>query len=125
MTQMGMHRDGQRWNLPPLICDERRCVPSGRQASYQMADANFAHLGRRVWWEIFTEDSFQSNCFGRPGGMTPKHFDTAFPEEVDAVAPVPGDDPTVGYSICKFRMGRLANECARASLPLEVLHRGC
>lgn len=66
---------------------------------------------RRVWWEIITEDVFQSNCFGRPGGMTPAYFDTNFPEEVDSFAPGPTDDPQVGYSITKFKMGKLANEC--------------
>lgn len=71
----------------------------------------FRRVYRRVWWEIITEDVFQSNCFGRPGGMTPAYFDTNFPEEVDSFAPGPTDDPQVGYSITKFKMGKLANEC--------------
>jgi hypothetical protein len=41
---MGIHRDGACWNLPRDAREERR----------------------RLFWETYSEDIFQANCFGRP-----------------------------------------------------------
>ncbi|KAI0891439.1 hypothetical protein F4806DRAFT_302651 [Annulohypoxylon nitens] len=41
---MGMHRDGDRWNLPQDVTEERR----------------------KVFWECHCADIFQAHCFSRP-----------------------------------------------------------
>lgn len=41
---MGMHRDGDRWNLPRDVAEERR----------------------KVFWECNAADTFQAHCFSRP-----------------------------------------------------------
>lgn len=41
---MGMHRDGDRWNLPQDVAEERR----------------------KVFWECHSADIFQAHCFSRP-----------------------------------------------------------
>lgn len=43
-TEMGMHRDGARWNLPEDVVEERR----------------------KVFWECNAADVFQAQCFSRP-----------------------------------------------------------
>ncbi|KAK4684896.1 hypothetical protein P7C73_g5268, partial [Tremellales sp. Uapishka_1] len=88
VVAMGMHRDGKQWNLPAHILDERR----------------------RVFWEIYTEDTFQANCFGRPGGIAANHYDVEFPIELEPSKPGPGSEANVGYPIIKFRLARIANE---------------
>jgi hypothetical protein len=44
MMKMGMHRDGDRWNLPQDVVEERR----------------------KVFWECNCADIFQAHCFSRP-----------------------------------------------------------
>ncbi|KAI5480145.1 hypothetical protein MNV49_001805 [Pseudohyphozyma bogoriensis] len=54
---MGLHRDGEKWNLPTATVEERR----------------------RVFWECHATDVMTSNCFSRPGAMNPLYIDTALP----------------------------------------------
>ncbi|KIR32977.1 hypothetical protein I352_04916 [Cryptococcus deuterogattii MMRL2647] len=56
---MGLHRDGQRWDLPDHIIEERR----------------------RIFWESYSADIFQANCFSRPNSIYPEYVDTALPAE--------------------------------------------
>ncbi|TXT11220.1 hypothetical protein VHUM_01971 [Vanrija humicola] len=59
VTAMGLHRDGERWNLPTEVVEERR----------------------HVFWECHTIDVFQANCFSRPSSLRPEHIDTEFPSQ--------------------------------------------
>lgn len=54
---MGLHIDGERWNLPDHVIQDRR----------------------HVFWECQTIDVFQSNCFSRPSSLRSEHIDTEFP----------------------------------------------
>ncbi|WWC94364.1 hypothetical protein V866_001206 [Kwoniella sp. B9012] len=56
---MGLHRDGARWNLPQEVVEERR----------------------RVFWEIYSVDIFQANCFSRPCSISLDYVDTAIPSQ--------------------------------------------
>ncbi|CED84351.1 Zn(2)-C6 fungal-type DNA-binding domain [Phaffia rhodozyma] len=93
LTQaMGMHRDGQKWNLPPETIEERR----------------------RLFWETYTVEVFQANCFGRPGGMSAKHYEVEFPRELEPIPLNPPEmgftEPPVGYMTRKFQLAIVSNE---------------
>lgn len=97
---MGMHRDGDRWNLPRDVAEERR----------------------KVFWECNAADTFQAHCFSRPyvscpckltsvteltvgsSAINPEHCDTAFPSE-----PLkPNGEKS--YSIVRFELSQLSSE---------------
>ncbi|BEI84665.1 hypothetical protein CcaverHIS002_0500660 [Cutaneotrichosporon cavernicola] len=77
---MGLHRDGQRWHLPPDILEERR----------------------RVFWECHTADIFQANCFSRPNSINADYIDTMLPRDV----PVGGGK---GYMTLKHELSQLSS----------------
>ncbi len=54
---MGLHRDGQKWNLLPDAVEERR----------------------RVFWECHSAEVFQANCFSRPSSISSAYVDTLLP----------------------------------------------
>ncbi|KAL7422804.1 hypothetical protein Q5752_002100 [Cryptotrichosporon argae] len=65
IVAMGLHRDGERWKLPPDVVEERR----------------------QVFWEVHTIDVFQANCFSRPSALRPEYIDTALPSQTWADGP--------------------------------------
>lgn len=98
---MGMHRDGDCWNLPQDVVEERR----------------------KVFWECNSADIFQAHCFSRPyvssnlclyisgkklksgrSAINPDHCDTAFPSE----PPRPNGEKS--YSILRFELSQLSSE---------------
>lgn len=100
MTQsMGMHVDGEAWDLDPEQLNERR----------------------RQFWETYSHDTFTAICFGRPGSLFAHEYNCKFPLEEEAQPPSYGDDvdedgnqsfadpfPAVGYYTLKFRLARIA-----------------
>ncbi|WWC88880.1 uncharacterized protein L201_003795 [Kwoniella dendrophila CBS 6074] len=60
---MGLHRDGARWNLPAEVVEQIR----------------------RVFWECFSVEIFQANCFSRPCSLSPEYVDAAFPANTGPV----------------------------------------
>lgn len=56
---MGLHRDGESWDLSTEDVNNRR----------------------RVFWEVFSHDVFFSRCWDRPTGIAPDHYDTRFPDD--------------------------------------------
>lgn len=98
---MGMHRDGDCWNLPHDVVEERR----------------------KVFWECNSADIFQAHCFSRPyvssflhvkvsetelkpdrSAINPDHCDTAFPSEPTR------PDGEKSYSILRFELSQLSSE---------------
>jgi len=93
---MGLHRDGERWNLPDAIVQERRVT----------------------FWETFTIDCLQvrhryrirllahlqANCFSRPGVLSLRHIDTAFPVQ----DPDEGNPEAETFFLQKFRIARFS-----------------
>lgn len=98
---MGMHRDGDCWNLPQDVVEERR----------------------KVFWECNCADIFQAHCFSRPyvsrtlqvpvsgmqlnldrSAINPDHCDTAFPSEPT------GPNGEKNYSILRFELSQLSSE---------------
>ena len=59
LFSMGLHRDGSRWKLTDKDLNVRR----------------------RVFWDIYSADVFSSKDWDRPNGLSPRHFDTKFPDE--------------------------------------------
>ncbi|RSL96732.1 hypothetical protein CDV31_013336 [Fusarium ambrosium] len=89
--QMGMHRDGNRWNLPKDVVEERR----------------------KVFWECNSADIFQAHCFSRPSAINPEHCDTAFPSE-----PVrPNGEKS--YSILRFELSQLSSEILNMAMKVR------
>ncbi|KAM0746216.1 hypothetical protein T439DRAFT_140567 [Meredithblackwellia eburnea MCA 4105] len=67
IVAMGLHRDGERWHLPPEAVEERR----------------------RLFWECHSTDVITSNCFSRPlqwyiyrGALGRDFIDTELPNGV-------------------------------------------
>ncbi|RTE74499.1 hypothetical protein BHE90_011070 [Fusarium euwallaceae] len=90
-TLMGMHRDGDRWNLPKDVVEERR----------------------KVFWECNSADIFQAHCFSRPSAINPEHCDTAFPSE-----PVrPNGEKS--YSILRFELSQLSSEILNMAMKVR------
>ncbi|KAJ3549622.1 hypothetical protein NM208_g411 [Fusarium decemcellulare] len=88
---MGMHRDGDRWNLPKDVVEERR----------------------KVFWECNSADIFQAHCFSRPSAINPEHCDTAFPSE-----PVrPNGEKS--YSILRFELSQLSSEILNMAMKVR------
>ncbi|GMK58493.1 hypothetical protein CspeluHIS016_0505250 [Cutaneotrichosporon spelunceum] len=85
---MGLHRDGQRWHLPPDILEERR----------------------RVFWECHTADIFQANCFSRPNSINADYIDTMLPRDV----PVGGGK---GYMTLKHELSRVLDHAMKVQVP--------
>lgn len=100
MTQaMGLHVDGEAWDLDPEQLNDRR----------------------RQFWEIYSHDTFTAIWFGRPGNLYAHEYNCKFPVEEEAQPPSYGDDvddgldmpskdnlPAVGYFTLKFRLARIA-----------------
>ncbi|KAM5344358.1 hypothetical protein ACJ41O_012895 [Fusarium nematophilum] len=88
---MGMHRDGDRWNLPQDVVEERR----------------------KVFWECNAADIFQAHCFSRPSAINPEHCDTAFPSE-----PLrPNGEKS--YSILRFELSQLSSEILNMAMKVR------
>ncbi|KAK2600059.1 hypothetical protein QQS21_005223 [Conoideocrella luteorostrata] len=90
-TLMGMHRDGDRWNLPQDVAEERR----------------------KVFWECHAADIFQAHCFSRPSAINPEHCDTAFPAE----PPEPNGEK--GYSILRFELSQISSEILNMAMKVR------
>ncbi|OWZ45798.1 hypothetical protein C361_02913 [Cryptococcus neoformans Tu259-1] len=94
---MGLHRDGQRWGLPDHIIEERR----------------------RIFWESYSADIFQANCFSRPNSIYPEYVDTAFPAEryiEDGLEPGEKGYFTLKYELSQLSV-RIIDLTMRASAP--------
>ncbi|KAE8540859.1 hypothetical protein D1P53_002211 [Cryptococcus gattii VGV] len=94
---MGLHRDGQRWGLPEHIIEERR----------------------RVFWESYSADIFQANCFSRPNSIYPEYVDTALPAEryiEDGLGPGEKGYFTLKYELSQLSV-RIIDLTMRASAP--------
>ena len=61
MLAMGLHRDGQSWNLSPKDLNDRR----------------------RTFWETYSTDVLISSNWDRPTGLHPDLFDTLLPEDYE------------------------------------------
>ncbi|KAJ9635687.1 hypothetical protein H2204_005647 [Knufia peltigerae] len=61
MLAMGLHRDGESWNLSEKDLEDRR----------------------RTFWEAYSTDVLISSNWDRPGGLHPDLFDTKFPKDFD------------------------------------------
>ena len=57
---MGLHRDGQSWNLKETVLEERR----------------------QVFWECRSAELFQANCFSRPPSISAEYLDTRLPTTI-------------------------------------------
>ena len=57
---MGLHRDGQSWNLKQAVLEERR----------------------QVFWECRSAELFQANCFSRPPSVGAEYIDTQLPTNI-------------------------------------------
>ncbi|KAK6909911.1 hypothetical protein L486_00437 [Kwoniella mangroviensis CBS 10435] len=79
LQAMGVHRDGARWNLPHEVVEERR----------------------RVFWESYSVDVFQANCFSRPCSLSLDYVDTAFPSH-------PGLSLEKDFFTLKFELSRIS-----------------
>ncbi|KAJ4263378.1 hypothetical protein NW762_006197 [Fusarium torreyae] len=88
---MGMHRDGDRWNLPQDVVEERR----------------------KVFWECNCADIFQAHCFSRPSAINPEHCDTAFPSE----PPRPNGEKS--YSILRFELSQLSSQILNMAMKVR------
>ncbi|KIL92314.1 hypothetical protein FAVG1_04723 [Fusarium avenaceum] len=88
---MGMHRDGDRWNLPQDVVEERR----------------------KVFWECNSADIFQAHCFSRPSAINPEHCDTAFPSE----PPKPNGEKS--YSILRFELSQLSSQILNMAMKVR------
>ncbi|WVQ69660.1 uncharacterized protein L199_007880 [Kwoniella botswanensis] len=83
IQSMGLHRDGERWNLPPDIVEDRR----------------------RLFWEAYCIDVFQANCFSRPSAIQRRHVDTLFPREDKA-----SNDQRKGFLTAKYELAQISQE---------------
>ncbi|CAH0022329.1 unnamed protein product [Clonostachys rhizophaga] len=88
---MGMHRDGNRWNLPHDVAEERR----------------------KVFWECNAADVFQAHCFSRPSAINPEHCDTAFPSGQSH----PNGEKS--YSILRFELSQLSAEILNMAMKVR------
>ncbi|CAI6088301.1 unnamed protein product [Clonostachys chloroleuca] len=88
---MGMHRDGDRWNLPHDVAEERR----------------------KVFWECNAADVFQAHCFSRPSAINPEHCDTAFPSGQSH----PNGEKS--YSILRFELSQLSAEILNMAMKVR------
>ncbi|ORY30771.1 hypothetical protein BCR39DRAFT_598252 [Naematelia encephala] len=85
---MGLHRDGQRWNLPQDVVEERR----------------------QVFWECHSAEVFQANCFSRPCSlMAVGLIDTEFPS-------IPPGSLGMSYHCLKFRLCHLSKSVLSGAL---------
>ncbi|WWC94362.1 hypothetical protein V866_001204 [Kwoniella sp. B9012] len=78
---MGLHRDGERWNLSSDVVEMRR----------------------RLFWECHSADVLQAHCFSRPSSMSMKCIDTAFPTDADDT-----DLSRQGFSTLKFQLSQIS-----------------
>ena len=80
---MGLHRDGEQWNLSDAELNQRR----------------------RVYWETYNLDVWRSFSFDRPPAISPQHFDTKLPTDLES-----GPNGEPGWFSVKFQMTRIAYE---------------
>nr|XP_019009006.1 uncharacterized protein I206_06694 [Kwoniella pini CBS 10737]OCF47787.1 hypothetical protein I206_06694 [Kwoniella pini CBS 10737] len=80
---MGLHRDGEKWNLPSDVIEERR----------------------RIFWESHSAEIFQANCFSRPYAIPAEFIDTKFPTDTPSVG---GATPLISYHTKKFELAQIA-----------------
>ena len=61
LIAMGLHRDGQKWNLPVKVLNDRR----------------------RTFWETYSTDVLISSNWDRPSGLHQDLFDTKLPDDYE------------------------------------------
>ncbi|WVQ83747.1 hypothetical protein IAT38_005891 [Cryptococcus sp. DSM 104549] len=93
IVAMGLHRDGARWNLPEDVVEERR----------------------QVFWECYTIEIFQANCFSRPNSLVAKYIDTAFPSPTPAEVAVGGR----GWPRLKFELCQISSRILDAAMTVQ------
>ncbi|WVR05539.1 hypothetical protein IAU60_002557 [Kwoniella sp. DSM 27419] len=86
---MGLHRDGERWNLPHNVVEERR----------------------RLFWECHSAEIFQANCFSRPYTIPTEFIDTRYPSD-----PVSHPLNMLSYHTMKFELCKVAKDVLHAAL---------
>jgi hypothetical protein len=91
MQAMGLHRDGQRWNLTPELVEERR----------------------RIFWETHSAEIFQANCFSRPCSIPAEFIDTRYPVKHNG-RNLEGE--TRDYGTLKFQLCQISKESVCAHL---------
>lgn len=97
---MGLHRDGERWNLPDAIVQERRVTFWETFTIDCLQVRNRYQLRLRVRHSLI----FQANCFSRPGVLSLRHIDTAFPVQ----DPDEGNPEAETFFLQKFRIARFS-----------------
>ncbi|KAK8870138.1 hypothetical protein IAR55_000708 [Kwoniella newhampshirensis] len=85
---MGLHRDGEKWGLPSELVEERR----------------------QVFWQTFSAEVFQSNCFSRPCSMSSRFVDTIYPLEAQQGS---------AHDRFKFDLSRISERALTLSLRLD------
>ncbi|WVQ68695.1 uncharacterized protein L199_006904 [Kwoniella botswanensis] len=85
--------DGEKWNLPLEIVEERR--------------------HRRIFWESHSAEIFQANCFSRPYTIPAEFIDTKFPSEKPSIG-VSALQTT--YHTKKFELALIAKSVLQAVL---------
>ncbi|OCF31477.1 hypothetical protein I316_06879 [Kwoniella heveanensis BCC8398] len=98
---MGLHRDGEKWNLPPKVVEERR----------------------RIFWESHSAEIFQANCFSRPYSIPAEFIDTRFPTDKPSHGTMPVEP---SYHTLKFRLAQIAKSVLQSVLctdgpPYEII----
>ncbi|OXG79806.1 hypothetical protein C345_05536 [Cryptococcus neoformans A2-102-5] len=88
---MGLHRDGEKWNLPPEVVEERR----------------------RIFWESHSAEIFQANCFSRPYAIPAEFIDTKFPTDKPSHGAM-SVEPS--YHTLKFRLAQIAKSVLQSVL---------
>ncbi|CAO1623746.1 unnamed protein product [Sympodiomycopsis kandeliae] len=110
---MGMHIDGEAWNLDPEHLNERR----------------------RQFWEIYTHDTFQAICFGRPATLHAHEYNCKLPLEEEAQSPGFSDDEAspdagdlfnqgvprnVGFHTLRFRLSRIVRRMISEAFSIKA-----
>nr|XP_018266025.1 uncharacterized protein I303_02403 [Kwoniella dejecticola CBS 10117]OBR88183.1 hypothetical protein I303_02403 [Kwoniella dejecticola CBS 10117] len=88
---MGLHRDGEKWNLPTEVVEERR----------------------RIFWESHSAEIFQANCFSRPYAIPAEFIDTRFPADKPSVS---NTSSLISYHTKKFELAQIAKSVLQTVL---------
>lgn len=103
VTAMGLHIDGERWNLPDQVIQDRR----------------------HVFWECQTIDVFQSNCFSRPSSLRADHIDTELPSYPSTSPRDPSrsdyDFRSLKFELCKISAAVLDQAMSVRSTPYSKI----
>ncbi|KAI5478846.1 hypothetical protein MNV49_004578 [Pseudohyphozyma bogoriensis] len=86
---MGLHRDGEKWELPEATVNEHR----------------------RIFWECHSIDVCQSNNFSRPNAIQPEFYDTKFPSPEC----ISGIGAPESFSTLKFKFAQISLSILRQS----------